>query len=99
MSTPHIRLLTVVGGDYDIDYSGFSIRGDQDIDTKTVEEDSTSVDRSGTRNRDSWNDVTYAEYSKITTLQTRKWIREPAHLRAVCVSQAGNSPSSLSSLV
>lgn len=70
--------LTVVGGDYDIDYSGLSFRGDQDIGTTTLEDDSTELDNSGTRNKNSWNDVTYAEYSKITTLKTRKYTREPA---------------------
>lgn len=76
----------MVGSDYDIDYSGLSIRGDQDIGTTTLENDSTVREGSGTRNRDLWNDVTYAEYSKITTLQTRKWTRRSfANMRFVCM--------------
>lgn len=87
ITTPHARLLAVVGGDYDIDYSGLSIRGDQDIGTTTLERDSTVQDGSGTSNRDLWNDVTYAEYSKITTLQTREWTDKLAFVHSVSVTE------------
>ena len=61
----------MVGGNYDADYSGFSIRGDLDIGTTTLEDDSAVLDGAATRSREALNDVTYAEYSKIITLQTR----------------------------
>lgn len=75
-----------MGSNYDVDYSGYSIRGDQDMDTTAIEDYSTVLDGETTRNRDAWNDVTYAEYSKIITLQTRKSRVRSAHISCVCLS-------------
>ncbi|XP_063863055.1 signal peptide, CUB and EGF-like domain-containing protein 1 [Scylla paramamosain] len=49
----------ILGGNYDVDYSGYSIRGDQDMGSTATEDYSTVLDGEMTRNRDAWNDVTY----------------------------------------
>lgn len=71
---------TVVEGNVEDDYSLVSSRGDQDL----KEDDLVPADDSSATSKDlssssssqpqqpphSWNDVTFAEYSKITTIKT-----------------------------
>ncbi|XP_063889709.1 multiple epidermal growth factor-like domains protein 6 [Scylla paramamosain] len=79
----------ILGGNYDVDYSGYSIRGDQDMGSTAIEDYSTVLDGETTRNRDAWNDVTYAEYSKIITLQTRC---VPGHFGPNCSLTCNDCP-------
>ncbi|KAK8373253.1 hypothetical protein O3P69_018998, partial [Scylla paramamosain] len=51
----------ILGGNYDVDYSGYSIRGDQDMGSTATEDYSTVLDGEMTRNRDAWNDVCRCE--------------------------------------
>ncbi|XP_063862135.1 multiple epidermal growth factor-like domains protein 6 [Scylla paramamosain] len=79
----------ILGGNYDVDYSGYSIRGDQDMGSTAIEDYSTVLDGETTRNRDAWNDVTYAENSKIITLQTRC---VPGHFGPNCSLTCNDCP-------